>query len=51
MPVICIHSVTQETIGILHSNRDNLSAINLDDYYTTYRLVAFYLEYLDLKLP
>ena len=41
MPVICIHSVTQETIGILHSNRDNLSAINLDDYYTTYRLVAF----------
>jgi Zn-dependent M28 family amino/carboxypeptidase len=50
MRVICIHSVTQETIRILHSNRDNLSAINPADYYATYRLVAFYLEYLDTKL-
>ncbi len=32
IPVISIHSVTQETYGILHSDRDRLDAINLDDY-------------------
>jgi aminopeptidase-like protein len=51
IPVISIHSITQETFAILHSNRDNITAIHPDDYYNAYRLVAFYLAYLDLKLP
>jgi putative aminopeptidase FrvX len=50
IPVISVHSVTQQTWGILHSNRDNLDAINSDDYYNAYRLLAFYLAYLDGKL-
>jgi len=49
--VISIHSITQETWGILHSARDNLDVINSTDYYNAYRLVAFYLAFLDFKLP
>jgi hypothetical protein len=49
IPVISIHSVTQDTIRILHSERDRLDAINFDDYYTAYKLAAYYLAYLDLK--
>ena len=51
IPVISIHSVTQETWPILHSPKDNANAINLGDYYDAYRLVAFYLAYLDSSLP
>jgi Zn-dependent M28 family amino/carboxypeptidase len=51
VPVITIHSVTQQTWHILHSRKDNLSAINFTDYYNTYRLVAAYLAYLDAALP
>ncbi|MGH9612231.1 MAG: M28 family metallopeptidase [Bryobacteraceae bacterium] len=50
IPVISIHSVTQETWGILHSRRDNVNAIHSDDYYDAYQLVAFYLAYLDVEL-
>ncbi|HEX5433935.1 MAG TPA: M28 family peptidase [Candidatus Angelobacter sp.] len=51
VPVITIHSVTQETWPILHSKRDTLSAINLNDYYASYYLIAAYLAYLDATLP
>jgi Peptidase family M28 len=51
VPVITIHSVTQETWHILHSRKDNLSAINFNDYYDSYRLIAAYLAYLDATLP
>ena len=50
IPVISIHSITQETWRILHSTSDGLEAIHFDDYYATYKLIAFYLAYLDLKL-
>jgi putative aminopeptidase FrvX len=50
IPVISIHSVTQETWKILHSPFDRLDAIRLGDYYDSYRLVAYYLAYLDVKL-
>jgi Zn-dependent M28 family amino/carboxypeptidase len=49
LPVITIHSVTQETLGVLHSVRDQVSAVHPDDYYDAYRLAAFYLAYLDLR--
>jgi len=51
IPVISIHSLTQETLPILHSDRDTMRAIHLADYSTTYKLVAYYLAYLDEKLP
>jgi len=47
IPRITIHSVTQDTLRILHSPQDQLSAIRLDDYYATYRLLTAYLVYLD----
>ncbi len=50
IPVISIHSVTQATLGILHSTRDNESAIHFDDYYASYKLIAFYLGLLDAKI-
>ena len=50
IPSLTIHSVTQETFPILHTSRDTVAAIHMDDYYATYRLVAAYLSYLDQKL-
>lgn len=46
---ISIHSFTQEAFDqhILHSSKDQLSAVRLDDYYDTYKLVGAYLAYLD----
>ena len=49
IPRITIHSLSQKTwdAHILHSSKDKLSAMNLDDYYQTYRLVAVYIAFLD----
>jgi hypothetical protein len=47
VPVITIHSVTQETLNVLHSRRDNLDAINVDYLYESYRVVGIYLAYID----
>ncbi len=47
IPTISIHSVTQKTFPILHTPRDQMDAIHLDDYYDTYLLVRAYLAYLD----
>ena len=49
IPIISIHSVTQETWSILHSPRDRMDAIDFDDYYAAYKLAAYYLAYLDVK--
>jgi hypothetical protein len=53
IPRITLHSVTLETIHVLHSDEDNLAAVNLRDYYESYQLIADYLAYLDrvLKPP
>jgi hypothetical protein len=50
VPTIMLHSLTQPTLSILHSDKDNLSAIRVDDYYDSYHLLAVYLAYLDGKL-
>jgi hypothetical protein len=52
IPSITIHSLTQRTwdAHILHTSKDKLSAVHLDDDYQTYGLVAAYLAFLD-KLP
>jgi Iap family predicted aminopeptidase len=49
IPSITIHSLTQETYNarILHSSKDKLSAMHLDDNYQTYKLLAAYLVFLD----
>ncbi|MGH9447434.1 MAG: M28 family metallopeptidase, partial [Terriglobia bacterium] len=51
IPTITIHSLTQDTIHIMHTPRDNFSAINMTDYDESYRLVAAYLAHLDATLP
>ena len=53
IPRITLHSVTQQTWSILHSPRDRMAAIKMNDYYDSYRLIAEYLAYLDeaLKPP
>jgi Zn-dependent M28 family amino/carboxypeptidase len=50
IPSITIHSLTQETWNarILHTSKDRISAMRLDDYYQTYTLVAAYLAFLDV---
>jgi putative aminopeptidase FrvX len=50
IPRITIHSVTQETWAVLHSDKDKMSAVKMDDYYESYRLIAAYLAYLDTSL-
>ncbi len=50
VPTLMIHSVTNETWSVLHSDRDTLAAIKLPDYYDTYRLLAAYLNYIDTTI-
>jgi hypothetical protein len=50
IPVITLHSVTRESLGILHSLRDTFSEIKIGDYYDSYRLIAEYLATLDSEL-
>lgn len=49
IPSITVHSLTQESwdAHILHTSKDNLSAVRLEYYYQTYRLLAAYLTFLD----
>jgi hypothetical protein len=47
VPTINIHSLTQETLPILHTSRDRMDAIRFDDYYDSYLLIRAYLAYLD----
>lgn len=49
IPSITIHSLTQETWNahILHTSKDKISAVRLDDYFQTYRLLAAYVAFLD----
>jgi hypothetical protein len=49
MPVITLHSMTPDTLNILHSVRDKMSAIRAEDYYASYKLAALYLAYLDVE--
>jgi Zn-dependent M28 family amino/carboxypeptidase len=47
IPTLSIHSITQQTFPLLHSSRDKVSAIKPEAYYTSYRMVATLLAYLD----
>ena len=50
IPTVSIHSLTGGTVRVLHSRRDTLSVIDLDQYYASYRLIASYLACLDSDL-
>jgi hypothetical protein len=50
IPRITVHSLTQQTFSILHSNADTVKALHPDEYYDTYRLLSGYLVYLDQTL-
>jgi hypothetical protein len=50
IPSITIHSLTQSTITLLHSPKDRIEAIHLDEYYRTYHLTLAYLALLDHEL-
>jgi hypothetical protein len=49
IPRITIHSFTQESFNarVIHTSKDKLSAMRLDDYYQSYRLLAAYVSFLD----
>src|SRR5215470_2404947 len=51
IPVLSLHSVTQETWRIINGSKDVWSAVSWKDYYDTHRLVSALLVYLDRKLP
>lgn len=50
IPAITIHSLTQQTLSVLHSPEDKIEKVNREAYYRTYLLVLDYLAVLDLKL-
>jgi len=47
VPRMTLHSVTQETLHVLHSSNDQLKAIHMDDYYQSYTLIAAFISLLD----
>jgi len=47
VPTVTIHSITQDTLPIIHSRLDLLTAVKLNDYHDTFMLVAYYLAALD----
>jgi Iap family predicted aminopeptidase len=50
IPSLTLHSLTTETLNILHSNRDKIEVVKLDEYYRSYRLIAGFLAMLDREL-
>ena len=50
VPTITLHSLTQETVRLLHTPRDRLSAIHPEDYYEAYQLLVAYLAALDRRI-
>lgn len=51
IPVLSLHSVTQETWKIINGPKDVWSAVSWKDYYDTHRLISALLVYLDRTLP
>ena len=46
---LTVHSLTPQTLHILHHTADNPSALHFSDYYDTYHLLAAYLAVLDTR--
>jgi Iap family predicted aminopeptidase len=50
IPAVTIHSLTQDTLRVLHSPRDQFEALHMDAYYRSYRLILGFLALLDQKI-
>jgi Zn-dependent M28 family amino/carboxypeptidase len=50
IPTITFHSLTQETLPVLHASADTMAKLDADAYYDSYRLLSAYLVYLDIEL-
>jgi hypothetical protein len=50
IPSITVHSLTSETLGILHSKQDTIAALKMENYFASYRLLGAYLSALDSLL-
>ena len=50
IPRMTLHSVTQQTLHVLHSSDDQIKAIHMDDYYQSYKLIAGFISLLDSTL-
>jgi Zn-dependent M28 family amino/carboxypeptidase len=51
IPVLSLHSVSQETWKIINSKHDVWASLQWRDYYDTHKFVSALLSYLDQKLP
>lgn len=51
IPVVDIHSVTQQTLRVLHSPDDGPAAVRFEYYRDTYRLLAGFLALMDTLPP
>jgi Zn-dependent M28 family amino/carboxypeptidase len=51
IPRITITAITQDTLALLHSKKDNIKAITPELYYDSYRLITPYLVLLDQQIP
>jgi hypothetical protein len=51
IPRITITAITHDTWPLLHNSKDNIKAINPEQYYESYRLIVPYLALLDQQLP
>lgn len=47
IPAVNIHSLTTETLPLLHSKKDDFAAIDKENYYLTYRVLSIYMVFLD----
>jgi Iap family predicted aminopeptidase len=50
VPAITLHSLKGETMKFIHSPQDTLAAVRSKQYFSSYRLIAGYLAYLDVFL-
>ena len=51
IPVLSLHSVTQETWTVINGSKDVWSSVSWSDYYNTHRLISALIRYLDETLP
>jgi hypothetical protein len=51
IPVIDFHSLHSDSLHIIHTRNDNLSAVKLAAYAETFRVISTFLGFIDQKLP
>lgn len=51
IPVLSLHSVTQQTWQTINSHKDVWSAVSWKDYYDSHKMISALLVYLDQTLP